>query len=131
MPARAFLIRLLLSMALVLNGTVPAMAAVRMQVPAGDAGQSSRTQAHAPCHAMASGAMEQAPAMPQPAKSPQKAPDCCKGGSCTCACVQPAQAPPSAAMAPTAAAAPSPAIRPLALGHASPALPHPIRPPIG
>ena len=35
MPKRALLLRLLLSLALVLNGTVPAMAAVRMQLAAG------------------------------------------------------------------------------------------------
>jgi hypothetical protein len=130
---RAILLRLLLSLALVLNGTVPAMAAVRMQLAAG-AEAASAQQGQTPCHeagAMAAyGGMDHGPAMPLPDKSPQKAPDCCKGG-CTCACMQPTQAAPPVAMVPMMAAAPAPVVHRLALGHANPALPHLIRPPIG
>jgi hypothetical protein len=133
MPKRALLLRLLLSLALVLNGTVPAMAAVRMQLAAG-AEATSAPHAQAPCHdggAMAaSSGMDHGAATPPTEKSPQKAPDCCKGG-CTCACMQPAQAPPPAGMLPMTAAAPTPGVRRLVLGHANPALPHLIRPPIG
>ena len=137
MSARFVWLRLLLCVALVFNGATSAMASVQMMqlhAQAEDAVGSAGTHADAmaestlPCHHG-----EQAPQeSTAPAKTRHPAtPDCCKSDTCTCACVSPV-----VAMVPTLASHDVPMadagnIRPLALGHAAPALPHLIRPPIG
>ena len=137
MSARVVLLRLLLCVALVFNGAASAMASVQMMqlhAQADDAVASAGMQADAmaestlPCHHG-----EQAPEeSTAPAKTKHPAtPDCCKSNTCTCACVSPV-----VAMVPTLAfhdvsMADADDVRAMAPGHATPALPHLIRPPIG
>jgi hypothetical protein len=88
-----------------------------------------------PCHGHHATAATAAPeaataATPAPVK-PKHAPDCCKSGACRCACVHIAQVAVPVLQLPPAALDHARSVRPLALGHAAPALPHPIRPPIG
>ena len=52
MPVRLILLRLLLCVALLLNGTASAMAAARMAIPAAEP-QGMAMQSAAPCHDMA------------------------------------------------------------------------------
>ena len=118
MPLRAVLLRVLLSLALVLDGGGAAVAAVH--VPAAPA-----APAMASCHE----GMAVHAALAAPAKAPAgKA--CCKDGQCTCAFTAVAVLLP-AGMIRADAAAPTRAAHRLATGHRAPALAHPIRPPIG
>lgn len=143
MSVWALLLRVLLSVALVLNGAAGAAAAVRMQMPHGD-GQALAAMAVEspelssddvpPCHQPATEADGEAPlaaADPAPAGSKHSTPDCCKSSSCNCVCAHATQAP----LASTFVHAPlvdrSQNVRPLLLGHPAPALPHLNRPPIG
>jgi hypothetical protein len=64
-------------------------------------------------------------------KGKHPSPDCCKTGSCRCACVQTMQVVAAAWTAPAQLLNQAASLRPLPLGHAEPALPHLIRPPIG
>ena len=140
----SILLRLLLSLCLVLNGTGTAAASAHLPMKAIEtAATAERTAGHAmPCHGgshdMATMPPKQPPAgdsatndSTPSAKSGhgKHSPDCCKSGTCRCACVHIAQA-----GVPTrlpAVLAHGPSVRALALGHTAPALPHPIRPPIG
>ena len=142
MSVWAILLRVLLSLALVLNGATGAAAAVRMQMSHGDAHMAEvppvespmASAADMPCHQQASGvAAETSPVMadPDPAKSKHPTPDCCKSSSCNCVCVQAAQAPLTSVFVTTLLADHSQSVRLLLLGHPSPALPHLNRPPIG
>ena len=142
MSTRAILLRLLLCIALVFNGAASAMASVQMmQMHADGQGTASipvPTMADAepamPCHhnGQASHSQDAADAaMPSKDKQPHQAPDCCKSSTCTCACVHQA-----AAMVPVMAFQGTAllhvgSVRSMALGHATPPLPHLIRPPIG
>ena len=142
MSTRAILLRLLLCVALVFNGAASAMASVQlMQMHADGQGTASipvPTMADAepamPCHhnGQASHSQDAADAaMPSKDKQPHQAPDCCKSSTCTCACVHQA-----AAMVPVMAFQGTAllhvgSVRSMALGHATPPLPHLIRPPIG
>lgn len=136
-------LRLILMLALVLNGTASAVAGVRMAAGHDHGAQVSDTQerpggmhdAGCPKHARHGVAMSQpgehhatqghlsTPSAP--------APDCCKADACQCACTHFTQVL-AAAMVPgqtvfrrlTAVDIP-------AAGHPAPPLPHPIRPPIG
>lgn len=142
MSVWAILLRVLLSLALVLNGATGAAAAVRMQMSHGNT-HTSLTQsiesskvstADMPCHHQVSGADSEAPETavdPAPVKSKHPTPDCCKSSNCNCVCIQAAQAPPVSAFITTLLADHSQIVRPLLLGHPSPALPHLNRPPIG
>lgn len=139
MPLRSLLLRIALSLVLVLNGIATATAGVRMidlQEHATSAKSDATMAAGMPCHehqgAMTAHAMKQA--MQAAGKSPAgkpASPDCCKSGLCQCACTAAytvaVQTWPSWATSLTH----DPIIRRLPLGHASPALPHLIRPPIG
>lgn len=131
------LLRVFLSVALVLNGATGAFAATRMQMshaaPTIMADAIKKTAAETPCHEV-SGMTHTSPATdPAPTPDPSKhsSPDCCKSPSCTCMCMQGVQAPPVYAGVPTVPVNHSQSVRPLSLGHTSPALPHPTRPPIG
>ena len=137
MPVWSTFLRVLLSVALVLNGATGAFAATRMQMPhaapVNSVPAAERIAVEKSCHQ--AGGMTQAgyAAAINPAPEPSKhlSRDCCKSASCTCICVQSVQAPPVYAFVPTALVNHSQSVRPLLLGHISPALPHPTRPPIG
>lgn len=140
MPMLPLLLRVLLSLSLILNSSGYAMASAHMSVghqdsvsatgqPAADPADSAQP----PCH-QHDEAAEQAPGIPPDTAavdSDSPSPDCCKSGACRCACVQhvpatiPVHALGEAAMEHAAI------VLPLTLGHAAPALPDLIRPPIG
>ena len=117
MIQRDLVFRLLLAVAIVLNGMGAAVAGAPHD--------------HAPpCHGHAMVAEHAVDDAPQPDHRQPPAQDCCEAGQCACACMQPVQAPPPARIA--AAAPPGvPVASPPASGRCGPALPHPIRPPIG
>ena len=144
MPMLPLLLRVLLSLCLILNGSGYAMASAHMsmghQESGGAMGQLAADPADSaqpPCHQLhdaAPQAAEQAPGSPPDTAavdSDSPSPDCCKSGACRCACVQhvpatiPVHALGEAAMEHAAI------VLPLTLGHAAPALPDLIRPPIG
>ena len=129
------LLRVVLSVALVLNGATGAYASTSMQMPHAapviTADAVEKTAVEKPCHEM-SGMAHTSPATdPAPEHSKHPDPDCCKSASCTCMSMQGVQAPPIYAVAPIVLVNHSQSVRPLLLGHTSPALPHPTRPPIG
>ena len=132
MSIPALLLRLLLALALVVNGTTGAMAAVH----AHDAAAPMAVHAMGPmpahgeadCHG--DGAVAKAPS-----KAPAQAPgdDCagCASGGCDCACMSLVHV---TLPAPMTGLAPAPRIAPAPVpvaSRAAPPLPHPIRPPIG
>jgi hypothetical protein len=141
MPIGPLLLRVLLCLCLVLNGV--ASAAASAQMPTSMHATAATPQPaiatasdDMPCHghhdAMASMAKQHAPASEGPAPSkPKHSPDCCKSGACRCACVHIAQVGVPALQIPAVALDHARSVRTLALGHPAPALPHPIRPPIG
>lgn len=143
MSIGSVLLRLLLSLCLVLNGTGVAAASAHMPMqheqPAPTTSAASAAAEAMPCHGGHHQATMQSPADPaatahashgKPAK-PSHTPDCCKSGTCRCACVHVAQAGVPALLLPAMVPMHERSVRTLALGHAAPALPHPIRPPIG
>lgn len=137
--------RLLLSLCLILNGVGTAMASVHAPMfhegsPTA-AAPTMATDAGQPCHEQphAGATVAQAPAVHPAGHAPADVPgepaspdtDCCQSGTCVCTCMHVAHAmlpplPPAAAAAVHARSS-----RPLPPGHAAPALPHLIRPPIG
>jgi hypothetical protein len=125
MTLSAVLLRVLLSLALVLNGTGAAVAAVHAPAPHMDAAlaQAMASDKDAPCHHDAAMAAKHAPIADHGS--------CCKGMRCDRA--GPAPALLEIAFAPVAPALPPPAfaMQRLDAGHRAPALAHPIRPPIG
>ena len=137
MPIWSVLLRLLLAVALVFNGAAQSVAAVHM----GHMGSatalvvSSDVEHEAmPCHGhhqSATTAGTHAMAGHSAVSHDGPASDCCKSGSCRCACVH------SAPAAIVAANVILPVIEHVDLaqampsGHADAALPHLIRPPIG
>ena len=137
MRPRSILVHLLLCLALLANGTTAAFANARMAfegaaVPT--AGHAAPTAAHddaaAPCHDMA--AMEQAATAHHatPAGSSSHS-DCCPPGACLCNCVSQGAAILTVhALALAALRSLAPTVPPH-VSIASPALQHPIRPPIG
>jgi len=132
MRFRTILLRLLLCIALVANGTSAVYASTMMAVGAGMAATTAFEQhAQPPCHdmpAMTHAAIATDHVAPAP---PISHDDCCPPGACLCSCVS--HAPSIVAfgafalpMRPTSA--PAAALR---VPFASPALPRLIRPPIG
>ena len=113
------LLRILLCLALLANGTGAAFANTRM------ASEAVAGQGAVPCHEMAT--MHDAP----PVAPPDSHEDCCPPGACLCSCVANASA---IAISCVVASTPRPAVL-LAVPHdasrASPLLAHLIRPPIG
>jgi hypothetical protein len=137
MRSRSAILRILLSLVLVLNGIGGAMAAARMQLaPAShehETGSRDMAGTDMPCHQQDAAAHPDH-AMPSGDRVPEKAPavpDCCKGAACTCACMCIAQAGLLAPALPALRWANLPVVKRLTSGHAAPALPHLVRPPIG
>lgn len=152
MSVRSILLRLLLSVGLILNGSGYAVASAHMQMDdsmqAGSmqAGTSSTLVASAalaaetPCpthHLMGMQSMStESPTVHGAAnttslKSGHPSPDCCKSGACRCACVHQCQAAVPAVAFQLAVIEKVGNVRPMQSGHESPAVPHLIRPPIG
>lgn len=137
MAVRSKLLRVLLSIALILNGIGSGVAATRMHAnQMSDADHSSSamaTSATKPCHQHQGSGNGAGHPSPQSDPDPGKAtvPDCCASGLCACACAHAAQV---ALLAPSRLL-PVPSgslvVKQLPLEHAAPALPHLIRPPIG
>ncbi len=142
------LLRVMLIVVLVLNGAGTAAASVttmQATMPEGTSATARATQkvsamrAGMPCHDMAqmtakaapSDAAMQAPDHAARGKGKPVAPDCCKAGTCQCACVQAAQAVLPVALAFALVSPHSDVPHPMHAGHADPALPHLVRPPIG
>ncbi len=138
------LLRMMLIVALVLNGAGAAAASVTMlQASMPETASStahamqatSTMQSGMPCHDMAQTMAK--PASPEIAiQSPghagkPAAPDCCKSGTCQCACMQAAHAALPAMLAFAVDSPHSDVAHPMPAGHADPALPHLVRPPIG
>lgn len=138
--------RVLLAVSLILNGSGFAVASAHMHM---DHAASERSiaqpnvhpvaTAQPPCgeHPQGSGSMaagdppgdattNAASLMPE-----QESPDCCKSAACRCACVHQAQAAVPVVAFHAAAIERVSGVRPMKSGHASPAIPHLIRPPIG
>ena len=136
MSVWSILLRVLLSIALVLNGATGAFAATGMQmshaVPVSSAPAAERTAVEKPCHQATGMAESGAEAPASPSADPKHTGlDCCKSTSCTCMCVHGVQAPPVYASPSSAVVHHNQSVRPLLLGHSSPVLAHPTRPPIG
>lgn len=142
------LLRMLLIVVLVLNGAGTAAASVTMMRTTMSAGAATTTdamqkpsamRAAMPCHDMtqttakaaAAYVAAQTPDRASHGKGKPAAPDCCKSGTCQCACVQAAHAALPAAFAFSLASPHSDVPHPMSAGHADPALPHLVRPPIG
>ncbi|NUS39190.1 MAG: CopL family metal-binding regulatory protein [Lysobacter sp.] len=133
MSAWSILLRLVLSLGLVLNGTAWAMAPSHLQSfdVAQHRGQAMQTVAGTPCHghhamsgravADSAASADHVPTQPLP---------CCKSSACGCACAQ-AQVVVVPASLPLMPLAKEFAAHPSAPRHAAPVLPHLIRPPIG
>lgn len=144
MSIRSLLLRLFLSLVLVLDGTATAMAAVHMShvdMPAAASEVASAANADAegemPCHD-ADQAKVATTAHPDSGGHLHGSPDtdtpspgCCDSGVCSCACMHPVHAAAVADVVSLASIEHSDSVRPMFSVHASPALPHLIRPPIG
>lgn len=146
MSIRSVLLRLLLSIVLLLNGTATAVASVSMHMNHVEksAATSQVTsiaspdgQDKMPCHDANEAKVAKA-AHPDAGEhmhgSPDTgtpSPDCCESGACRCACIHHAQAAVGAAVVSVGLVEHTDSVRPMFSVHASPALPHLIRPPIG
>lgn len=148
MTLRSALLRVMLIVALILNGAGTAAASVILMPGASpDSVSTGQTRSHpmtvamlssSPCHDMAQMTAERSSsntvgALPaeQAQKTKHSTPDCCKSSVCRCACTQAV----AAALMTVAAFGVGPlhsdVVRPLSLRHADPTLPHLVRPPIG
>jgi hypothetical protein len=136
------LLRLLLSLAVLFNGTTlngttaamafkhrghDAMPALAAPAPATSAADALPCPGHDQAASMAS----EGPAAPVPAKSGHPSLDCCQSGACQCACVHPAPAAVPAIAFAAVSIGHARSARPMPTSHAAPALPDLIRPPIG
>lgn len=141
MSLPVFLLRLLLCMTLVLNGSGYAVAATQMQLThMATAEQVHRLatevahEAQAPCHSQVPDEKEAAPAMSHDAvQSPASqhgSPDDCQT-LCSCDCLQHASLAMVDPMPPASGRLNAPSTRRIPVGHAAPALANLIRPPIG
>ena len=129
MSIPALLLRLLLALTLVVNGTTGAMATVHAHAAASQDDVAMTSHDGGGCHGDDASMAPDRPAPPTPAP----ADDCggCAGGACTCACMSLVHV---ALPAPIVGLAPAPRIVPAPLPAAArtaPPLPLPIRPPIG
>lgn len=148
------LLRLLLCVGLILNGSAYAVASTQMQLTHMTAAIEAAALAQTSCHdgmaqsgmahqgmthdgrsmaGMDHGAMSAA-ADHRPhgqGQAPDASqPDCCKSPTCTCSCLQPAPATAIAFAFGGAHIGHSLIARPMSVDHDAPALPYPIRPPI-
>ena len=143
MSPSAILLRVVLCIGLVLNGSGYAVAATQMQVKylaaVSDAMQPATAgvredAAVQPCHEDP-GTTPVVPAIADPGEDPAKpelaTPDCCKSMNCAAACAQHASATMPGLSARTLVIDHASSVRPMGTGHPAPALPHLIRPPIG
>ena len=143
MSLPAFLLRLLLCVTLVLNGSGYAVAGTQMQLKhIATAEQVHRLAAEvvhdapAPCHSQVAVGKEAAPAMSHEtvqsgsAASQHTSPDDCQT-VCSCDCLQHASLAMLDLMPPTPERLNAPSTRRIPAGHAAPALANLIRPPIG
>lgn len=142
MSTRAILLRLLLCVALVLNGAASAMTSVQVTQMHADEHEAVSApvapmaigESEMPCHHDGQSAHSDdaaGAAAPAKDKQPRQAPDCCKSSTCTCACVHQAVAMVSMMAVQGVVSLHVSSVRPMALGHPAPALSHLIRPPIG
>jgi hypothetical protein len=142
MPWFAIVLRIVLSVALILNGFGSAMAATHMHLEnastVADARTHTPTQARddsaaAPCHDSSgipdSGSKPQDEGETGTAKSSADL-GCCASGLCSCKCVHQGQALFAPTLCSQLALEHSADVRTMTSAHASPALPHLIRPPI-
>jgi len=136
------LLRFVLCISLILNGSGVAVAATQMQM-----GDSHLTRQAMPPVAAMPGACHEMPGMEAPAPQHHVAAvdngtpgsaslagsplDCSDSSGCDCSCAQQAQFAPTAATIGGAMGGDSTAVRPMKAGHPAPAMPHLIRPPIG
>lgn len=132
MPTLSALLRVLLCLALILNGSGAAVAATQMQIghvaaAVESASAVSSAAEHgmsmSPCHGETSTAHHAPPA-------PHTSPDCCQSSHCACDCLQHLSATATGFFVPMPMLAHAPVLRPMHGGHPSPALANPIRPPI-
>jgi hypothetical protein len=141
MSAWSLLLRIVLSLTLVMNGAMAVQAMPHSPTSMSQANSTRGESAAMPmhdygqsCHGhrMAahphSATHDGAPAAHGASHSGNT---CCTTGTCQCACVQAAQVVHSSIALGLSIFAPQLHDAPLRLGHASPALPHLIRPPIG
>lgn len=144
MPLRAFLLRALLCLSLVLNGSGYAVASTQMQlmhVAATQAALAAAAPAAPPCHEQLheGSAVPSMHVMADMASSTacddghgsQAGPDCCQSSQCACDCLQYATATLADVPALPAVIEHAAEIGPLSPSHVAPALANPIRPPIG
>jgi hypothetical protein len=141
MSVSSLLLRVLLSLSLILNG-MSAAAAMHLTDGRGNGHAASAaaqpaTESVPPCHQHQSAEPDAAgvDALPGDAVAQEHTehatPDCCKSGACRCDCVHAAHAVPMPPTDGTLAFDHTRSSSPLTLAHATPALPHLIRPPIG
>ena len=131
MRLRAILLRVLLCIALVANGTSAVYASTMMAFDGGLVAPAAGQDAKSPCHDMPSMSHAGMAADHDAHAPPTSHDDCCPPGACLCSCVS--HAPTIAAFGAFSiqmwpSAAPVAALR---VSFASPVLPHLIRPPIG
>lgn len=139
MWTRSVLLRLFLIVALLFDGAASAVASVHMS-DFGMAAMASQTEpasgssgsAEMPCHEGGAAHQPNAAMGHQiPPDSDSQSPDCCESGACRCACMHQSQAAVIAMTVIIPAIEHADSVRPMPPAHASPALPHLIRPPIG
>ncbi|UNK49779.1 CopL family metal-binding regulatory protein [Lysobacter sp. S4-A87] len=144
MSLRAFLLRALLCLSLVLNGSGYAVASTQMQLThmaATQASLAAAAQVAPPCHtqvdegtAVATGHVMgdmASSAACDDRHGSQASPDCCQSSHCACDCLQYATATLADVPALPAVIERAAEIRALSPSHVAPALANPIRPPIG
>jgi hypothetical protein len=138
MRLRAALLRVLLCISLVFNGSVAAATSAMMALQQGQPGMSHATAAHEdPCHGHATGGVDTVDAHQSaqpgslPARTGQPVPDCCHAGTCGVACMSPAQVQLASHAFDATGSDAMAAVAYLTPRHAEPALPSLIRPPIG
>lgn len=139
------MLRVLLVLTLMANGIGGAFAATRMQVESFgariavvDAAQSDALAANDPCdeHVEMDALAMDASATPShmdsdASDSDSGSADCCKAGQCVCACVLHAVGATVSVQVMESLIDRDTTVQVLSIGHPAPALPHPIRPPIG
>lgn len=133
------LLRLLLCVGLILNGSAYAVASTQMQLSHMTAAIEAAAMTHTSCHDGISMAGMDHERMSASAEhrghdrghAPDASqPDCCKSPTCDCSCLQPAPATAIAFAFGGAHIGHSLIARPMPVDHDAPALPYPIRPPI-